>query len=55
MKEKIFIHILLELSMFYKNFSKNMGFKFILEYSNDDRGNNSTDIFQNDLFLGTQE
>ena len=31
-----------------------MGFKFILEYSNDDRGSNSTDIFQNDLFLGSR-
>ena len=24
------------------------------EYSNDDRGSNSTDIFQNDLFLGSR-
>ena len=25
-----------------------------LEYSNDDRGSSSTDIFQNDLFLGSR-
>ena len=35
-------------------FDKVWDLNLFTEYSNDDRGSNSTDIFQNDLFLGTR-
>ena len=35
-------------------FDKVWDLNIFAEYSNDDRGSNSTDIFQNDLFLGTR-
>ena len=35
-------------------FQKMWDLNLFLEYSNDDRGSSSTDIFQNDLFLGSR-
>ena len=35
-------------------FDKLWDLNIFTEYSNDDRGSNSTDIFQNDLFIGTE-
>ena len=35
-------------------FNKMWDLNIFAEYSNDDRGSNSTDIFQNDLFLGSR-
>ena len=35
-------------------FDKVWDLNIFTEYSNDDRGSNSTDIFQNDLFIGTR-
>ena len=54
-KDKIIIHILLGLEYIKTRLLKKIwDLNLFLEYSNDDRGSSSTDIFQNDLFMGSR-